>query len=101
MKRKGEGNLEWVVGKGCVKILIVTHDQLLEERPEKICMFLHIQIFIYVMKKSSVNIERKKRSLQYLVTGLLLVARPCFLLLDISSFTEHQYQTRSSDTRMK
>ena len=61
MKRKGEGNLEWVVGKGCVKILIVTHDQLLEQRPEKICMFLHIQIFIYVMKKSSVNIEKEEK----------------------------------------
>lgn len=48
MKRKGKGNMEWVVGKGCVKILMVTHDQLLEERPEKICMYVFIYTGIHI-----------------------------------------------------
>lgn len=38
--------MEWVVVDA--KILIVTHDQLLEERPEKICMYVSIYTGIHI-----------------------------------------------------
>lgn len=54
--------MEWMVEEGCVKIVTITHDQLLEGKPEKICIFyICVCVFICIMNMSSVYIEKEEK----------------------------------------
>lgn len=56
MLAKGKENMGWVVEEGRVNILTIIRDQLLEGRPERICIF-----YIYNMNISFVFIGKEKK----------------------------------------